>query len=126
MAAETFTYTPKKLIAGSEPDIITIPGTLLSGQNLAAGTLVESDTAGKWKVHSGIDGTSKEPLKKVAGVLVYATDATSADTNAVVYVAGNFFADQLTFPAAVNTNLLKAKFVEGSNIVLTFQATGEV
>lgn len=126
MAAETFTFTPSKLIAGSDPDIITVPGTLLSGQNLAAGVLVESDTAGKWKVHSGIDGTSKEPLKKVAGILVYAADATAADVNAIVYTAGNFFASQLTFPAAVNTNLLKQKFVEGTQIVLTFQDTGEV
>lgn len=126
MAAETTTFTPVKLIAGSDPDILTAPGTLLSGQNLAAGTLVESDTAGKWKVHSGIDGTSKEPLKKVAGVLVNAVDASAADAAAIIYISGNFFASQLTFPAAVNTNLLKAKFVENTNIVLTFQDTGEV
>lgn len=125
MAAETFTFTPKKLIAGSDPDIITIPGTLLSGQNLAAGTLVESDTAGKWKVHSGIDANSA-PLKKVAGVLMNAVDASAADANAIVYISGNFFADQLVFPAAVNTDLLKLKFLEGTMIVPAFQATGEV
>ena len=126
MAAETTTFTPVKLIAGSDPDIITVPGTLLSGQNLAAGVLVESDTAGKWKVHSGIDGTSKEPLKKVAGVLVNAVDASGGDAAALVYISGNFFASQLTFPAAVNTNLLKQKFVENTSIALTFQDTGEV
>ena len=118
MAAETFTYTPKRLIAGSDPDVVTRAGTLLLGQNLAAGTLLESDTAGKWKVHAGTN--------KVAGILVSAVDATSADANAVAYVAGDFYADQLTFPASANTNLLKQKLVEGSMIVLTFLDTGEV
>lgn len=118
MAAETFTYSPKKLIAGSDPDVVVRTGTLLLGQNLAAGTLLESDTAGKWKVHAGVN--------KVAGILQYAVDATAADQPALAYVAGDFFADQLTFPAAINTNLLKQKLVEGSMIVLTFLDTGEV
>lgn len=118
MAAETFTYTPKRLIAGSDPDIVTRPGTLVLGQNLAAGTLLESDAAGKWKVHAGVN--------KVAGILMNAVDATSADQNALAYVAGDFFADQLVFPSAANTNLLKQKLVEGSMIVLTFLNTGEV
>lgn len=118
MAAETFTYTPKRLIAGSDPDIIVRPGTVVTGQNLAAGTLLESDAAGKWKVHAGVN--------KVAGILQYAVDATSADKAALAYIAGDFFADQLTFPAAANTNLLKQKLVEGSMIALTFLDTGEV
>lgn len=118
MTAETFTFTPKRLIAGADPDPITRPGTLLLGQNLAAGTLLESDAAGKWKVHAGVN--------KVAGILMYATDATSADTNAVAYVAGDFFADQLVFPSSASTNLLKQKLVESSLIVLTFLDTGEV
>lgn len=118
MAAETFTYTPKRLIAGSEPDVITKPCTVLSGQNLAANTLVESDLAGKLKVHAGVN--------KVAGILLNAVDASAADKAGVVYIAGDFFADQLVFPASANTNLLKQKLVEGSMIALTFLETGEV
>lgn len=118
MAAETFTFTPKRLVAGSDPDLVVRAGTLLLGQNLAAGTLLESDVAGKWKVHAGVN--------KVAGILQNAVDATSADQPALAYVAGDFFADQLVFPAGANTNLLKQKLVEGSMIVLTFLDTGEV
>ena len=105
--ADTFTgplcLESIRLIAGSDPDVVTRAGTLLLGQNLAAGTLLESDTAGKWKVHAGTN--------KVAGILVSAVDATSADANAVAYVAGDFYADQLVFPAGANTNLLKQKLV---------------
>ena len=119
MAAETFTWSPQRLLAGHDPDVITVPGTLLSGQNLAAGTLLESDAAGKWKVHANAGA-------KVAGILMNATNATSGDTACTAYVAGNFWADQLTFPAAINTNLLKTKFVEGTMIVLAFLDTGEV
>jgi hypothetical protein len=118
MAAETFTYTPKRLIAGSDPDVVTKPCTVLSGQNLAQYTLVESDAAGKMKAHAGVN--------KVAGILLNAVDASAADKAGIVYIAGDFFADQLVFPAGVNTNLLKQKLVEGSMIALTFLETGEV
>ena len=118
MAAETFTYTPKRLIAGADPDVVTKPCTVLSGQNLAQYTLVESDAAGKMKAHAGVN--------KVAGILVNAVDASAADTAGVVYIAGDFFGDQLVFPAGANTTLLKRKLVEGSMIALTFLETGEV
>ena len=118
MAAETFTYTPKKLIAGSDPDVVVKPCTVLTGQNLAAYTLVESDAAGKMKAHAGVN--------KVAGILLNAVDATAADKDGLVYIAGDFFADQLVFPAVTNTTLLKRKLVEGSMIALTFLDTGEV
>jgi len=118
MAAETFTYTPKRLIAGNDPDVVTKPCTVVSGQNLAEYTLVESDAAGKMKAHAGVN--------KVAGILLNAVDATSADKAGVVYIAGDFFADQLVFPVSANTNLLKQKLVEGSMIALTFLETGEV
>ena len=47
-------------------------------------------------------------------------------TAGLVYISGDFFADQLVFPAVTNTNLLKQKLVEGSMIALTFLDTGEV
>lgn len=118
MAAETFTYTPKRLIAGSDPDVVTKPCTVVLGQNLAQYTLVESDAAGKMKAHAGVN--------KVAGILLNAVDASAADKAGIVYIAGDFFADQLVFPASANTNLLKQKLVEGSMIALTFLETGEV
>ena len=118
MAAETVTYTPKRLVAGSDPDVVVRIGTVVTGQSLAQFTLLESDVAGKWKVHAGVN--------KVAGILLNAVDATSADQPAQAYIAGDFFADQLVFPAGANTNLLKQKLVEGSMIALTFLDTGEV
>lgn len=125
MAAETTTFTPVKLIAGSDPDILTASGTLLSGQNITTNyTFLESDSAGKLKVHSGI--TAGVPNAKVAGILIRATDATSGDTTVQYYKAGCFFASALTFPAAVNTNLLKQKFLEGTMFDVVFQDTGEV
>jgi S-layer protein len=91
---------------------------------------------------------------KIAGVLVYDVDATSADVPAAVYVEASFWADALVWAVdtavdtitnasgavvactAYNTgafgtsdasNLLKSKFVEGSEFdPLTFAKAGEV
>lgn len=124
MAAETFTWSPSKLIAGHDPDIITLPGTLLSGQNLAAGTPLAQDADGKLYAHPGntvgfVAGTSAgsptvsiETTLPVAGILMNATNAstgtvnnagatiaagTAADTAVTYYAAGNFFASEIKF-----------------------------
>jgi hypothetical protein len=93
-------------------------------------------------------------MKPIAGVLVYDVDATSADVDAAVYTEASFWAQALTWAVdvavdtvitpstgatvavtAYNTgaagtsaasNLLKSKFVEGSEFSLEFQRTGEV
>ena len=165
MAAETYTYTPKKLIAGDDPDVITLPGTLLSGQILEAGTPLAADVDGKLYAHpgntvgfvaatsAGSPTVSVETTLPVAGILMYATNASAntvnnagntvaagvaADTPVTYYAAGNFFASQLAFyqngngsaagtaTALTSTNILKQKLFSRSKIVLTFQDTGEV
>lgn len=124
MAVETFTFTPSKFRAGADPDLITIPGTLLSGQNLEAGTPLAMDANGKLYAHPGntsgfLAATSAgsptvayDTTLPVAGILVYPVNAstgtvnnagntvtagTAADTACNIYTSGNFFASELKF-----------------------------
>lgn len=124
MAAETYSWSPKKLIAGHDPDVITETGTLVSGQNLAAGTPLAWDTNGKLYAHPGIvtsyaASTSAgsptiafDATFPVAGILMHDINAststvnnngstvvagTATDTAITYYSAGNFFADQIQF-----------------------------
>jgi hypothetical protein len=125
MSAETYTSTPKKFFAGSDPDIITAEGTLVSGQILEAGTLLVADkSTGKLSAHPGnttgfIAATSGggvtveiDTTPPVAGILMYAYNAstgtvnnagntvaagTAADLAVQYYKGGNFFASQLVF-----------------------------
>lgn len=141
MAATTTTYTPDELFAGEVSDDREIV-TVVSGQNLAANTIVMTDSAGKVLAHNGVctasmtqSGTTPfavtfTPAQKVAGVLIYAVDASGGDAQGAIYKDGNFFADKLVWPATINgapvTNLLKRKLLEGSDISVTFSATGEL
>lgn len=124
MAAETYTFTPAKLIAGNDPDIITKSGTLLSGQILEAGTPLAMDADGKLYAHpgntvgyvasssAGSPTVAIDSTRPVAGILMYAANAstgtvnnagntvaagTAADMTVQYYLAGNFFASQLVF-----------------------------
>jgi len=133
MAAETYTFTPKKFFAGASPEPILKNVTVLSGQNLAAGSLVEFDAAGKVITSGGVN--------KPAGVLVNAVNASTgttnnkgetvpagaaADTSGFIYKSGDFFASELFFHATQSTDLLKSRIVDGTMIVLSFQKAGEV
>lgn len=125
MAAETYTFTPKKLIAGADPDILTDVGTLVSGQILEAGTPLMADpTTGKLSAHpgnvvgyvaaasAGSPTVATDVTPPVAGILMYASNASTgtvnnagntvtagvaADLTVQYYKAGNFFADQIQF-----------------------------
>lgn len=141
MAAETTTFTPDELFAGEVSDDREIV-TVVTGQNLAANTIVMTDSAGKVLAHDGICSTTitqsgttpfavtLSAAHKVAGVLIYAVDASAADVQGAIYKDGNFFADKLVWPSTINgaavTNLLKRKLLEGSDISVTFSATGEL
>lgn len=155
MAAETFTYSPKRLIAGADPDVVVRPGTVVSGQNLAVGTILASDANGKWYAHPGFatgyvasasagsPTTAIDVTLPIAGILQYAVNASTgttdnagntvaagvaADAQATAIVAADIFADQLVWTGVTGTgtNLLKQKFFDKSKIVLTFLDTGEV
>lgn len=98
--------------------------------------------------------TAFATFNKISGITVYDIDASSADVDAAVYVEASFWADAIVWAvdatvdfvtktdgtlvacSAYNTgcsgtssasNLLKAKFVEGTEFEpLTFKAAGEI
>ena len=84
---DTTNFVPDQLWAGQRSEYRR-PGTVKQGQNLAANTVVMSDAAGKWVIHDGVTS------KKVAGILIYAVDATAADAAGVVYKDGDFISSK--------------------------------
>lgn len=124
MATETYTYTPKKLIAGSDPDVVTQSGVAAASlTNVTEFTFVDSDASGNWVPSVGVvTGTFTRP----AGIVINHGLVNQANLTVDAYIAGCFYADQLTFPASLTTNALKKKFLEGTMIVAVFQDVGEV
>jgi hypothetical protein len=145
MAAETFSTTPKRLIAGADPDVTSTSGTLLSGQILEAGTLLAQDKAGKYYAHPGnttgfvAASSAGSPTVEidttvpVAGILVYPSNAstgtvnnagntvvagTAADLTVQVYKSGNFFADQLVWKQNGNGSAAGADMAAVSTNIL--------
>lgn len=122
-AFETATLTPAELFAG-QASKIRRSGTLVSGQNIAANTVLMTNALGKLTAHDGAYAN------KVAGVSISAVDATSGDKTCLFYADGDFIGSLLVFPANINavaaTNLSKQKLLEGSDIFATFYNTGEL
>jgi len=120
---ETVTFTPAELFAGQVSEYRR-PCIVKSGQNLVANTVVMSDAAGKMVAHDGVT------TKKVAGVLIYAVDASLADTAGALYKDGDFITTKLVWPATIDggavTDLLKDKLLEGTKIFATVYKTGEL
>lgn len=105
-------FTPIQLFAG-DAGIKTEPGTVVSGQNLAANAVMGRIAAsGKWKVWNpaGSDGS-----QFAAGILMHATDATSADKGCEVYIAGTFNRDLIVWPGGT-TAAQKAYAFDGSKL----------
>ena len=84
------------------------PYTVLTGQQLAALTVVGKDGAGKL-VPATEDGTVK-----AIGVLPYAVDSTSGDVATELYRSGNFNPDLLVWDASFTTAAQKAAAFEGA------------
>jgi len=137
---ETELFAPTKVmfnasaVAGTNPTDLAVTGTATA----ATISIVQGETS----------------FNKIAGVLVYDVDATSADVPAAVYTEASFWADALVwavdtavdtitnasgatvactayntgaFGTSAASNLLKQKFVEGSEFEpLTFAKAGEV
>lgn len=141
MAAVSTTFTPAELFAGDVSEdrrVITVK----SGQNLAANTVLMSDTDGKMVIHSGVitsslaqSGTTPFAAtltngRKVAGILVAAVDASGSDLPGVMYTDGDFIGDKLVWPATIDggavSNLLKQKMLEGTDMFATFYNAGEL
>jgi len=90
----TDTYTPDNLIAGNQ-FLVTDGGTLISGQNLARGAVLGRITSsGKYTLSLS---ASSDGSQNPAAILAEATDASSADKACLIYPAGEFNANSLTF-----------------------------
>ena len=104
------TVLPPQPFAGDEPSVSTIPGSLLAGQNLAAGTVLMRDAATgsftKWVV-----GTAP-----AIAVLCHDIDATAGVTACEVYIGGCFNTQWLTWPAGITIPQKTAAF-DGSKLV---------
>jgi hypothetical protein len=143
----TFSGWETEAVPGSTTKVIfrsTSPGT--NPTNLAdSGTATDPTIS----VIAGETAPSK-----IAGLLVYDVDATSADVEAAVYLSGSFWADALVWAVDVAqdtvtnaagtatiavtayrtgaegtsaaSNLLKRKFLEGTAFSIEFQKAGEV
>lgn len=88
------TYTPDKLL---DRDTITTKVTIDTG-NLARGTLLGQITTGGKYIQS-LSAASDGSQVPVA-VLLHPVDASSADQEAIVAVAGRFSADGIVFGAS--------------------------
>jgi hypothetical protein len=92
------TFTPDGLIAGDYP-IQTEAGTLITGQNLARGTVVGKITA-SGKFTTALSASS-DGSQAVYGILADSVDATSADKACVVYISGEFNTNAMTFGTGI-------------------------
>lgn len=78
---ETFTETahgPEFILSEASGSRSRENGTLVTGQNLAAGTVVMSDGGGKLTAYTGHD-TTEGGSDEAVGILLYPVDATDED-----------------------------------------------
>lgn len=75
-------------------------GTLASGQDLAAGTVLQDNGAGKMIAFDGDLNTAGDLVDQAAGILLAATDATDGDKD-IAYIARDAEVNLklLTYPA---------------------------
>lgn len=120
--ADTINPAEVAFIAGETPALFATVETVVSGQDLAALTVVGFDANGKVTIADISDADPANHITAV-GVLVYAVDASSGDVVGQVYRGGNFNPDELVWHASYDTDAKKAKAFEGapspSQIVIT-------
>lgn len=97
-AADEGSFSPTQLFT-AEDEIKTAPVVVLTGQNLAFGTIVEMDAADKVIPWAGVN----QPV----GVIATAINTTdpAGDRHAEIYEGGCFNPDLLVWPAALDTYL---------------------
>jgi hypothetical protein len=89
-------YMPDNLIAGDFP-IRTRKVTLVTGQNLARGALLGVITAsGKYTLSASAAADGSQTPN---AILAEDVDASAGDKDAIVYIAGDFNANTLTYGA---------------------------
>ena len=110
---DTIVRDTDPLLTGDLPAPFTEEVTVVSGQNLAALTVVGFDANGK--ITAAVRG-SVDPADDIqaAGVLVYATDASGGDVAGHIYRAGCFNPDLLVWPASFTTDAQKKVAFHGA------------
>lgn len=93
----------------------TNKGTLITGQNLVAGTVLGRITASGKLTKADQDGVNGSAI--CVGILVHDVDATSADKDCLYYYSGEFNGALLTWDAGFTTALQKSAF-DGSPIAI--------
>lgn len=110
------TFTPVELLAGNAPVHTQSGQTLVTGQNLAQFTVVGRITAsGKL---TAWDPAGNDGSQYAVGILVHATDATSADKTCQIYVSGVFNVAALVWPAGTTTLAARQAAFERTSILI--------
>lgn len=108
------TYTPIELLAGDAMVQTDDGQVLITGQNLAQFTVVGRITASgkltQWAPAAN-DGS-----QIAVGILIHATNATSADKTCQIYTAGCFNVAALVWPSGVTTLAARKAAFERSPI----------
>lgn len=107
----TKTHTP---IAFDGP-VRTAAGTLSSGQNLTAGSVLGRVTASGELIESV--ATANDGSEQPVGILVHAVDASGGALGCQMYVSGDLNADLITWDASF-TAALQAGAFDGTPINL--------
>lgn len=114
-------YTPDNLIAGNADLLISRKVTIPSGQTLLRGALLGKITAsGKYVLSlSGAADGSQTP----DAVLAYDVGTTTADTEALIYVRGDFQAGAITYGTAhTAASVREGLRAKGINLIDAFGA----
>lgn len=112
---ETTAYAPTNVFAGDSPAPAFENGTLAAGQNLPARSVLGRITASKKLVQC--NPAANDGSEVAVGILVHATDASSADKNVQFYKAGCFFVGALNWHAGFDSAAKKASAFDGTAIV---------
>lgn len=99
MEFTTETFTPDRLFGGYSP-IVSWQETALAGNNLTRGTVVARDSGNANKLVPVNSASGTASIQNPVGVIAVDVDASAADKSAVIYVAGEFNEDELTFGGA--------------------------
>jgi len=112
-ATETDSFSSVQLFANSS-DLVTEPGILISGQNLAKYTVMGKVTAsGKWTQWTLNDTPTGSGA--ALGILMHTTDASGGDKACEVYTGGFFNTQALVWPGSI-TAAQKANAFNGTNL----------
>ncbi len=109
------TFADAPMVLGG--NVLTNKGTLITGQNLTAGTVLGRITASGKLTKADQDATNGSELP--VGILVHDVDASSADKDCIYYYSGEFNGALLTWDAGFTTALQKSAFDRSPIVIKT-------